>query len=68
MQGTIVENSVGAGKGDTPRKKVLLSFVGGRDPYNDKNNKEEHSLDIVPENVEPRPKNEWGSILTICRY
>ena len=66
MQGTIVENSVGAGKGDTPRKKVLLSFVGGRDPYNDKNNKEEHSLDIVPENGEPRPKNEWGSILTIC--
>ena len=35
MQGTIVENSVGAGKGDTPRKKVLLSFVGMRDPYND---------------------------------
>ena len=68
MQGTIVENSVGAGKGDTPRKKVLLSFVGGRDPYNDKNNKEEHSLDIVPENVEPRPKNEWGSILTICEH
>lgn len=36
MQGTIVENSVGAGKGDTPRKKVLLSFVGGRDPYDEK--------------------------------
>lgn len=68
MQGIIVENSVGAGKGDTPRKKVLLSFVGGRDPYNDKNNKEEHSLDIVPENGEPRPKNEWGSILTICEH
>ena len=62
MQGTIVENSVGAGKGDTPRKKVLLSFVGGRDPYDEK----KHSQNIAPNNDASRPKDEWGSILTIC--
>ena len=35
MQKTVVENS--AEKGKNPRKKVLLSFVGMRDPYNDNN-------------------------------
>ena len=33
VQGTVVENP--AEKGKAPRKKVLLSFVGMRDPYND---------------------------------
>ena len=33
VQGTVVENP--AEKEKAPRKKVLLSFVGMRDPYND---------------------------------
>lgn len=35
VRGTVVENSADMGKGESLRKRVLLSFVGMRDPYND---------------------------------
>ena len=97
VQRPVVENSVGAGKGDTPRKKVLLSFVGMRDPYNDNVKTKPCTTKTPPQpkpmgffsrigqylhgnpptpvasapvivapSDAPRPREDWGSILTIC--
>lgn len=50
VQGTVVENPVEKEK--KPRKKVLLSFVGMRDPYND-NNKTKSCT--APTSPQPEP-------------
>jgi len=59
VQGTVVENPVREGM--EPRKKVLLSFVGMRDPYSDNN---QSSPCTAP--IPPQARKDWGSILTIC--
>ncbi len=65
VRGTSVEKPTGVGRGETQRKrkKVLLSFVGMRDPYND-NNKSKPCT--AP--TSPRAREDWGSILTICEH
>jgi len=97
VHGTVVENP--AEKEKAPRKKVLLSFVGMRDPYNDNVKTKPCTTKTPPQpkpmgffsrigqylhgnpstpvasapvsvapSDAPRPREDWGSILTICEH
>ena len=58
-QETVVEDSVGVGKGESSRKKVLLSFVGMRDPNSD-NNKSKSCTVQTPPQTKPMGSSLYG--------
>ena len=64
-QETVVEDSVGVGKGESSRKKVLLSFVGMRDPYSDNNKSKPCTVQTPPQT---KPMGLFSRFVQYLRY